>query len=293
MDTEKIRLLLKAIDDGSLSKTAQEAGYTTSGVSRSLSSLEDEIGIKLLTRGKKGVTPTSECTMLLKELKEIVRNEEIIRNRISEIKGIETGYLRVGIFNNLYYTKLSGIIYRFIARYPGINVEITESPSSLLAMKLNSGELDVCIMSKRDNVRNIRKIIADDIRIWVPKDHPSIKNGAYALKDLEKDRYINIYPGFETNNAILLKNHKINPNTVYNTNDIFAAYSMVEANLGVALIDGSLSEAFSGNVVTLELDITLETDIVMATMAEDEKTSAVRRFESYFMKEYHSDQNQP
>ena len=57
MDTEKCTVLLTAIDQGSLSGAAEALGYTPSGVSRLVASLEAELGLPLLVRGKGGVTP--------------------------------------------------------------------------------------------------------------------------------------------------------------------------------------------------------------------------------------------
>lgn len=64
MDTEKCTVLLTAIDQGSLSGAAEALGYTPSGVSRLVASLEAELGLPLLVRGKGGVTPTPECEAL-------------------------------------------------------------------------------------------------------------------------------------------------------------------------------------------------------------------------------------
>lgn len=40
-------------------------GYTVSGVSRIIASLEDEVGFPLLIRGHRGVVPTVDCQRLL------------------------------------------------------------------------------------------------------------------------------------------------------------------------------------------------------------------------------------
>ena len=61
MDPEKYKILLKTIQTGSLSDAAEELGYTPSGVSRSISALEEETDLILLNRTHSGVTPTKEC----------------------------------------------------------------------------------------------------------------------------------------------------------------------------------------------------------------------------------------
>ena len=65
MDTERWQILLKAIDRGSLRATAEEMGFTVSGISRSVATLEKELGFALLHRAKSGVQPTEECRQLL------------------------------------------------------------------------------------------------------------------------------------------------------------------------------------------------------------------------------------
>ena len=65
MDTERWQILLKAIDRGSLRAAAEEMGFTVSGISRSVATLEKELGFALLHRAKSGVQPTAECRQLL------------------------------------------------------------------------------------------------------------------------------------------------------------------------------------------------------------------------------------
>ena len=55
MDTKKIRALLTALEKGSLTAAAEEMGYTQSGLTHMMNSLEDELGIRLLVRSKGGV----------------------------------------------------------------------------------------------------------------------------------------------------------------------------------------------------------------------------------------------
>ena len=50
MDTERWQILLKAIDRGSLRAAAEEMGFTVSGISRSVATLEKELGFALLDR---------------------------------------------------------------------------------------------------------------------------------------------------------------------------------------------------------------------------------------------------
>ena len=52
MDTEKYKALICAIDTGSLTAAAEILGYTPSGISRSVMSVEEQFGFPLLVRAK-------------------------------------------------------------------------------------------------------------------------------------------------------------------------------------------------------------------------------------------------
>ena len=98
MDTERWQILLKAIDRGSLRAAAEEMGFTVSGISRSVATLEKELGFALLHRAKSGVQPTEECRQLLPSVRELLfaqerdcpRPEEAARAFVDPEKGVET-----------------------------------------------------------------------------------------------------------------------------------------------------------------------------------------------------------
>ena len=58
MDTEKCKVLLRAVDTGSFTAAAEELGYTPSGVTHMMNALEEDLGIVLLRRSRSGVTLT-------------------------------------------------------------------------------------------------------------------------------------------------------------------------------------------------------------------------------------------
>ena len=74
MNTQKIRILLKAIELGSLSKAGAELGYTQSALTQMMRSLEDEVGFPLLDKTNKGVRPTAEAEILMPAMRQILRS---------------------------------------------------------------------------------------------------------------------------------------------------------------------------------------------------------------------------
>lgn len=58
MDQNKRVALLTAIDLGNLTRAAEQLGYTQSGLSYVIKTLETELGFPLLLRSRSGVRPT-------------------------------------------------------------------------------------------------------------------------------------------------------------------------------------------------------------------------------------------
>ena len=77
MDTIKCELFLAAVDRGSLTAAGEAYGYTQSGVTRIINSLEKELGFPLFIRSKKGVVLTENGKAMLPALRDLVRANQL------------------------------------------------------------------------------------------------------------------------------------------------------------------------------------------------------------------------
>mgnify|MGYP000887974389 CR=1 FL=1 len=95
MDSIKCQALLLAIQYGSLTAAGKELGYTQSGMTRMIRSLEKEIGFPLLVRNKQGVRPSANGQQMVPVFQEVVRASQKAavlithRDEILNILGIQ------------------------------------------------------------------------------------------------------------------------------------------------------------------------------------------------------------
>lgn len=59
MNIRKYEAFVRAVELGSLSKAAEELGYTQSGISHMMQSLEEEVGFPLMVRTSSASSPTA------------------------------------------------------------------------------------------------------------------------------------------------------------------------------------------------------------------------------------------
>ena len=288
MDTEKYKALICAIDTGSLTAAAEQLGYTPSGISRSVASVEEQFGFPLLVRAKSGVTPTEECTQLLPLIRSLLHIQDQLQQTADRICSLETGSITVGTAYPIYDQILSKGIVAFRKIHPNISIRLIEGTSSALSSQLNQHALDFCIISQRENIPVFHPLCRDSITAWVPKSHPAVFRGIYKVSDLWNDDYIELYPDLETDNSLFLEKNDLHPNICAATSDVYAAYAMVEAGLGVVLINTLLSRRWLGDVISLPLDSSSDFEIGIAAKSAEESSPAAREFLSFILPELKS-----
>ena len=184
MDTERWQILLKAIDRGSLRAAAEEMGFTVSGISRSVATLEKELGFALLHRAKSGVQPTAECRQLLPSVRELLFAQERLEQTAAKVRGADCGTIVIGTAYNCYYEWVTRMMAAFRTRHPGVVIKIVNGTSSELAEMLLDHRTDFCLISHRDSLPVWLPIRQDELMVLLPKNHPLAVRESFPVDSL-------------------------------------------------------------------------------------------------------------
>ena len=278
MDTEKCKALLLTIETGSLSAAAELLGYTPSGISRMMASLEQETGFPLLARSRSGVTPTQACVAMLPVIREIAKLGDRFAQLSAEILGLRTGEIKVGTAYGIYYGWLSKLIAAFSERYPNIKVNILEGTSSELSRAMDELKADFCIISQREGYHDWIPLRQDALMAWLPPNHKKSACASFPIADFTVEPFVDLYPGQETDNSMIFEKNGLKPNTRFTTIDVNAAMALVEAGLGVSLVNGLIAEHWSGHVVGIPLDPPQVVEIGIAVPPQAAMSPAAKYF---------------
>ena len=107
---------------GSASKTAKIMEMSQSGVSRSLSLLEKNIGIPLFIREKNRLIATPEATELYKEVLRLLMHLEETKHSILALREFGASRLRIVSIPGLAFGYIQKIISSMIAFNPKLNI---------------------------------------------------------------------------------------------------------------------------------------------------------------------------
>jgi DNA-binding transcriptional LysR family regulator len=148
LDWDKLRIFHTAAESGSFTHAAERLNMSQSAVSRQISALEEDLGLKLFIRHARGLVLTEVGEQLFRTAHRMHWELQQVETQMSESQEVPTGPLLVTTTVGIGSTWLSSRIHEFLILYPDIQIEIKLNDAELdLAMR----EADVAIRLHRPN----------------------------------------------------------------------------------------------------------------------------------------------
>lgn len=146
---EDLRAYCAVVEFGTVSAAARLLGETKGSVSRRVSRLERRLGVALLARTPRAVSPTEEGTAFFERARESLRLLDDAAEAAQASRAEPRGHLRVTAPVDFGMDVLPPLLVRFRALHPQITVELLLDDASLdlaanridLALRATPGEL--------------------------------------------------------------------------------------------------------------------------------------------------------
>lgn len=232
-------IFVKTIQKGSFTAAAGDLGISQSAVSQSVAALENELSIKLINRGHGGISLTRDGRSLFTHISRACHEIEAVEERAREIRGLETGEIRIGTMGSVSANWLPGLIALFQQHYPSIEFTLLQGDYVSIAEWIREGSADFgFVNSHAVAVKGLKTFPVKSGRMLavLPEDHPLSKLEVVPLKALSKERFILLEEGGYSEPLKAFEKLGLKPDIRYNIHDDFAIMSMVEAGLGVSML---------------------------------------------------------
>jgi DNA-binding transcriptional LysR family regulator len=125
--TGAMTVYVRAIELGGFSAAARALKLTPSAVSKSISRLEDRLGVRLLNRTTRSLTPTPEGATFLERSRRILADIDEAEQEISRFRTAPRGRLRLHASVAFGLHELPPVLPEFVRRYPEIELDIIVS----------------------------------------------------------------------------------------------------------------------------------------------------------------------
>ncbi|OEZ93008.1 HTH-type transcriptional regulator PgrR [Janthinobacterium sp. HH107] len=148
----------------SFRKAALERGVSASALSHALRALEERLGVRLLNRTTRSVTPTEAGQQLLARLAPAMREIDDALQDLSALQDVPAGTLRLNVPRPAARLLLAPMLAGFVARYPRVQVEVVT----------DDGMIDIVRDGFDAGIRFGEQVAADMIAVPVGAPQPFV-----------------------------------------------------------------------------------------------------------------------
>ena len=154
----------------SFRQAALERGVSASALSHALRALEERLGVRLLNRTTRSVTPTEAGQQLLARLTPAMREIDDALLDLSTLQDVPAGKLRLNVPRPAARLLLAPMLAGFVARYPRVQVEVVT----------DDGMIDIVRDGFDAGIRFGEQVAADMIAVPVGAPQPFVVVGSPA-----------------------------------------------------------------------------------------------------------------
>ncbi|MFN4339694.1 LysR family transcriptional regulator [Parvibaculum sp.] len=124
VDLNGFAVFVKVAETGGFTAAADALGLSKSMVSRQVSQLEDELGVRLLNRTTRRISLTEAGTVIFERASRIVAEAAEAVEEASCVEGAVRGTLRVNAPMTFGIRQLGPVLPEFLARHPELTVDL-------------------------------------------------------------------------------------------------------------------------------------------------------------------------
>lgn len=268
-------------------RAAELANVAQPALSRSVQTLENELGVQLLERNNRNVRLTAAgkeflagCTDIIDAMETTISKS--IRARQTEFGGLNVGYTYIAMCGIL-----PKLLTKFEAQHPAINIEPFGITTIDQLERLHHNQLDICFLTGPNGVSDINtEVFQRDAFIVIVNDNPRFANKtSISIEELSREKIMlrsNAKASFYNQHVFELFNVAgLAPDIAFFDQGHIGLLGRVALGRGVCIATEGYSCLYTDDVKTLKLtgtDATLPTIMTWRKDVDSESITAFREF---------------
>jgi DNA-binding transcriptional LysR family regulator len=243
MNLKQLEAFLWVAELQSFTKAARKLYVSQPAVSFQIRALEEDLRVPLFRRSDRKVELTEAGRLFYAEAREMLRHYHRIRERLDELRGLQTGRLEVGastIPGEYIVPLLLGAFHR---RYPGVEVHLKIGGSGQVGRWVREREVDLGIVgvAMREEDLECRAWLPDELVFVVPPDHPWAGATEVPPEALREQPFVMREPGSGTRQSLeaKLQAHGLDVEdlrVVMEVGSTRAVVTAVQAGVGIGVV---------------------------------------------------------
>lgn len=194
MDSRKLRYLSAIVEHGSMSQAAMELNISQPALTKSIKSLQDELGVPIFEKKGRHLIPTKYGAALAEHARTIAIETDRAMSKIESLRANATGRINIGVSPSIITSIASTAIALFLAKHPQAMISVREALAEDLFESLLSGQIDLMVSGMPrylvSNAITREVLLEDTLEAATRNRHPLTKKTRLKLADTLKFGWI-------------------------------------------------------------------------------------------------------
>ena len=188
MQLRKLSHLVALADQGSFGRAAEAVHLSQPALSRSIESLEEDLGATLVNRAYGQVRLTAAGELVLARARHLLADAQQIKRDVQLLQGLAMGQLQVGLGPFAAAMLGQPALSRLIQQHPQLTVRIEVADAATLCEQLNNQQLDLFVADTRDLKTQpglqFKRLPNVAVAFFARAGHPLLAPGELSLEQL-------------------------------------------------------------------------------------------------------------
>ncbi|BAZ12699.1 transcriptional regulator LysR family protein [Calothrix sp. NIES-4071] len=260
MELRQLKYFITVAEELNFRRAAERLYMEQPPLSRQIKQLEDELGVELFERSKRGVSLTDAGTAFLDEARLTLAQAE--RAATSARKAVERRQqnITIGFSICAFNRVLPEIIQEFRNNYPNAKVTLTEMSSQDQVRALLDEKIDIGFIHPPVELQEIEilTLLCEPLVVALPCNHPLTEQETISFAALAKEPFIicpqHVKPDLYAQIISACQKTGFTPNIVQEASPPEVMLSFVESGMGISLVAAGAEIRHKVSVVYRPLD---------------------------------------
>lgn len=167
MEIRVLRYFLTVVREESITKAAEVLHITQPTLSRQLSQMEEEIGVRLFDRGSRKISLTNEGLLLRRRAEEILQLVDKTEKELVEQEEQVEGKITIGCGEIASVGQLPPLISVFHERHPLVTFDLYTATADYVKEQMDRGLVDIGLLLEPIDIEKYDFIRLDTWERWV------------------------------------------------------------------------------------------------------------------------------
>ncbi len=158
----------KVVEAGNITAAAEMLNLAQPALGAQIRQLEKELGVELIVRHSRGVSPTPAGKLLYRHAQRILDSVELAKQEVSALKSSKQFQLRLGVSPSMVLVMGPDLLMDAAREMPDIMISLEEERSPVLLDALENGQLDIAFLYNVDERPGLerRALLEEDFLLF-------------------------------------------------------------------------------------------------------------------------------